>query len=235
MTRPTFAVPRPAAGLTPRRRTTLGVVAAALVAIVLYCVFDPPWVVESLNATGTGSAVAGSQNLNPTKYVDAIWASKLLPTVKRSAVDLPTLLADLKRDREAASKKWGHYSVLDAPPAFLVKGEGRVVSVDTTSLVSQAGIALGSSAKADVFIQLPPIFSGTDVRDALPFISFGQFVNQVQYGEVALAINAKIADTSFAHVNVDALKGKRIAFTAAFTRSSAPRPLMTPITIEVKK
>lgn len=235
MTRPSLALPRPTIGTTRRARVTAAIVAAVVAGLVLLCVLDPPWVVESLNATGTGSAVAGSANLNPDKYVASIWDSKLLPTVKRSAVDLKTLLADLKRDPEATSKRYGHFAVLDAPPAFLVKGSGRVVSVDTTSLVSKAGIALGKGDRPDVYMQLPPIFSGTDVRDALPFINFNQFVNQVQFGEVAIAINAKIADTSFKDVNVDRLKGKQVDFTGAFTRSSAPAPLLTPITIEVRK
>lgn len=220
---------------TRRARVVAGLVVAAVVALAVLVVFDPPWVVESLNASSSGSAVAGSSNLDPQKYVDSIWASKVLPAVKRGAVDLPTLLADLKRDPEGTSKKYGHYSVLDAPPAFLVKGSGRVVSVDTTSLVSKAGIAFGSGTKANAFMQLPPIFSGTDVRDALPFINFNQFVNQVQFGEVAIALNAKIAQTSFANVNVAKLKGKKVTFTGAFTRANDPTPLLTPITIKVSK
>ena len=224
----------PTIGRTRRGRITAGLVAAVIAALAAFVIFDPPWVVESINSAGSGSSVAGSANLDPQKYVDAIWSSKVLPTVKRSAVDLPTLLAELKRNPAAASKKYGHYAVLNAPPAFLVKGGGRVVSVDTTSLVSKAGIALGSGTKPDVFMQLPPIFSGTDIRDALPFINFNQFVNQVQFGEVAIAINAKVAGTSFAKVNVDKLKGKRVTFTAALTRSPGV-PLLTPITIEVAK
>jgi predicted lipoprotein len=221
--------------LTRRSRVVAGLLATTVVALALLVAFDPPWVVESLSKAGSGSAVAGSSNLDPTKYIDSIWASKVLPTVKKRAVDMPTLLADLKRAPEATSKKYGHYAVLDAPPAFLVKGSGRVVSVDTTSLVSKAGIAFGSSTKPNVFMQLPPIFSGTDVRDALPFINFNQFVNQVQFGEVAIALNAKIAGTSFANVNVEKLKGKKIAFTGALTRSTAATPLLTPITIKVSK
>ena len=234
MTRAGLASLRPTIGPTRRARITAGIVAALIAVLAVLAIFDPPWVVESINSAGSGSAVAGSANLDPQKYVDAIWSSRVLPTVKRSAVDLPTLLAELKRNPAAASKKYGHYAVLSAPPAFLVKGSGRVVSVDTTSLVSKAGIAFGSGAKPDVFMQLPPIFSGTDIRDALPFINFNDFVNQVQFGEVAIAINAKVAGTSFANVNIEKLKGRRVTFTAAFTRSPG-LPLLTPITIEVAK
>jgi predicted lipoprotein len=205
-----------------------------VVALVLLCVFDPPWVVESLDASRAGSAVAGSSNLDPDKYVASIWSSKLLPTVRNSAVDLPKLLADLKKDRAGASKRYGHYAVEGGQPAFLVKGSGRVVSVDTTSLVSKAGIAFGSGNAPQAFIQLGPILGGTDVRDALPFINFNQFENQVQFGEVAIAINAKIADTAYAHVNYATLKGKRVAYSGAFTLSAAKAPLVTPVTLEVQ-
>lgn len=235
MSRAGFALPHPTIGRTRRARLTAAVVAVVVAGLAALVVFDPPWVIEDISSGSSGSAVAGSANLSPDKYVNAIWASKLLPTVKKDAVDFRTLLAELKRDPDAASKKFGHYTVLDAPPAFLVKGTGRVISVDTAALVSKAGIALGQGSKPDVFMELPPIFSGTDVRDALPFINFNQFENQVQYGEVAIAINAKIAEVSFAGVNVDKLKGKRLAFTGAFTRATSPTPLFTPITIKEEK
>jgi predicted lipoprotein len=222
-------VTRPA--LPSGRKLVVG--AAVVVAFALIAVFDPPWVVESIGKANTGSAVAGSQNLNPDKYVAAIWSSKVLPTVRKSAVDLPTLLADLKKDRASASKRYGHYAVLDAPPAFLVKGAGRVVSVDTASLVSDAGIVFGTGTKPDAFLQLGPILTGTDVRDALPFVNFNQFINQVQYGEVAIAINAKIVATAYAKVDYARLKGKKVTFTGAFTLSSAKVTLITPITLQV--
>jgi len=233
MSRPTLAVLRPAGGYTRRAKTTIAAVSAVVAVVVLLGVFSPPWVVESLNAGGSGSAVAGSQNLDPDKYVTAIWSSKVIPIAKKSAVDLPTLLADLKKNRAGTSKRYGHYVVVNGPPAFLVKGSGRVVSVDTASLVSKAGVVLGAGTRPDAFLQLGPILGGTDVRDALPFVNFNQFVNQVQFGEVAIAINAKIVATAFAKVDNEKLKGKKVTFTGAFTLSSANTPLITPITLEV--
>lgn len=230
-----FALPRSAVPFTPRRRAMLVVAAAVAAAIALLVVFDPPWVVESLSKANSGSAVAGSQNLSPDKYVAAIWSSKVLPTVKKSAVDLTTLLSDLRKDRTATAKRYGHYSVLNAPPAFLVKGSGRIVSVDTLSLTSKAGIALGPATKPDVFIQIGPIISGTDVRDALPFINFNQFVNQVQYGEVAIAFNSKVRETALATLDLAKLKGKKVTLTGAFTLSPSKHILITPITLEVDK
>jgi len=219
--------------LARARRGKVAVIAAAAIALALIIVFDPPWVVESLSKANAGSSVAGSQNLSPDKYVAAIWSSKVLPTVRKSAVDLPTLLAALEKDRARASKRYGHYSVLDSPPAFLIKGSGRVVSVDTASLISKIGVALGAGGKPDVFLQIGPIISGTDVRDALPFINFNQFVNQVQFGEVAIAFNSKVRETALAKLDPAKLKGKHIVFTGAFSGAAARHVLITPITLEV--
>ena len=144
---------------------------------------------------------------------------------------LSQLVARHWRERQGESRLPGGYKLI-----FVSSISAVMASVNRGDYcVSKAGIAFGSAAKPKVFIQLPPIFSGTDVRDALPFINFNQFVNQVQFGEVAIALNAKIAQASFANVNVDKLKGKKVTFTGAFTRSNEPRPLLTPITIEVSK
>jgi predicted lipoprotein len=223
------AVPRQHASLVKRK----GVVAIAVIAaIVRYCVLDPPFVIQSIQAPAS-SAVANSPNLSPTKYVEAIWSSKVLPTVAKSAISLPTLLVDLKRNSAAASKRYGNYAELDGPPTFLVKGSGRIVSVNTSSIPSEAGLAFGAGSAPDAFLQLGPILLGTVVRDAMPFINFNQFVNQVTFGEVGTAINAKIEATALSKVDNSTLKGKHVEFTGAFTLSSG-KQLVTPITLEVK-
>jgi predicted lipoprotein len=231
MSRPTLTVPRPAGGYTPHAKKKIAVV-SVIAAIVVFFVVDPQWVVVSIKPPGTGSIVPNSATLNPDKYVAAYWATKIIPTVKRSAVDLPVLLADLKQNRAGTSKRYGNFATLGGPPTFLVKGSGRVVSVNTSSIPSEAGVALGAGATADAFLQLGPIITGTDVRDALPFIKFGQFVNQVSFGEVATAINAKIVATALAKVDDAKLKGKQVTFTGAFTLASG-KPLITPITLGV--
>ncbi len=216
-----------------RHRSRLTVLAVTAVALLVFAALDPPWVVESLGKANAGSAVAGSENLSPDKYVAAIWASKVLPTVRASAVDLPTLLKAIRVDRAAAFRRYGHYSVLNSPPAFLVKGSGKIVSVDTVSLISKVGVSTGSDGGARVFLQIGPIIDGTDVRDALPFINFNQFVNQVQFGEVAIAFNSKVRETALAKLDPAKLKGKHVTFTGAFTFASAKNVLITPITLKV--
>ena len=182
--------------------------------------------IESKDKATSGSAVAGSTNLDPDKYVASIWSSKILPTVQKQAVELPTLLNDLERDPAATAKRFGHYAIDGGPPSFLVKGSGRVVSVDTLSARSTAGIT--SLAESCALIEVGPVLSGSDIRDALPFINFNQFVNQVQYGEVAISINARVTDKVLIQLDTDKLKGKRVVFTGAYTAPDPNAPCRHP-------
>lgn len=217
------------------RRTKRALVASLVVlACVLLALFAPLWTVKSLDDLNATSAVAGSENLDPAKYVDSIWTTQLLPTVQKSAIEVASLLAQLKTNRQATIERYGNVASLGGAPAFLVKGGGRVVSVDTESLIATAGIALGSRAKPDVFIQIGPIVSGTDVRDALTFIDFNQFVNQVQYEEIAVEINSRIRDTVLAKLDPVALEGKSVGFTGALTHTDGAKVVVMPVTLEVK-
>lgn len=232
VSRPQLAVPWRGIGARSRVHRKLTVTLLALIALAIYCIAAPPWVIESLAPAGSGSSKAGSASLNPEKYVAAIWSSKVLATVKRTAVDLPTLLAAIKANSDAASKRYGHTAELGGPASFLVKASGTVLSVDTSSIPSTATVAV-SGGGGKVSIQLGPIVTGTDVRDALPFINFNQFVNQVSFGEVATALNTKIVKTELSKIDSSKLKGRRVSFDGAFTLTSGSAPLITPITIEV--
>jgi predicted lipoprotein len=208
---------------------------ALLAAVVVYCVVDTPVVVESLNSAGGGSAVAGSQNLSPAKYVESIWSAKILPTAEKDSVQAQLLLAALRANPAAAEKRYGHYAVEGGPPSFLVRGSGYVTAVHPGSLGAAADVAFAPAGKPAFSIQLGPILTGTDVRDALPFINFNQFVNQVQYGQVAVAINAKITQTALAKLTPAKLKGQHVSFTGAFTFAGAGAQVLTPITRAVAK
>jgi len=70
----------------------------------------------------------------------------------------------------------------------LVRGEGKVVRAEDGRLV------LDSS----VVIETGPVIRGTALRDALPFIQFSQFTNQLEYARVANALNERAAKVAAA-------------------------------------
>jgi predicted lipoprotein len=233
MSRLTGVLPFPGAPRAgDRRRWT---VAGLILVVIVFLVIDPQWTVQNIQPPGAGSTVAASANLDPTDYVNKYWASRILPTVKRSAVDLPTLLSKLKRDPSATAKRYGNVATLGGEPTFLAKGTARVLSVNTSGIPTEAALAFDHGHKATADLQLGPILTGTDVRDAMRFISFNQFADQVTYSEVATAINHKIATTTLKSIDDAKLAGSTVTFSGAFTVTPGQPPLITPVTLEVHR
>jgi predicted lipoprotein len=55
------------------------------------------------------------------------------------------------------------------------------------------------------------------VRDAVGFISFGDFKEQTEYGKASTEINKRILATVLGDVDRENLVGKTISFKGAFT------------------
>jgi predicted lipoprotein len=76
------------------------------------------------------------------------------------------------------------------------------------------------------------VVRGTALRDALPFIRFDDFTNQLEYASVSRVLHQRIADSVLAKVDRATLAGRTIRFTGAFTEG-AGLPLVTPVTLQV--
>ena len=57
----------------------------------------------------------------------------------------------------------------------------------------------------------------TSVRDAVGFISFGDFKEQTEYGKAGTEINKRVLATALGGIDRDNLVGKTISFKGAFT------------------
>jgi predicted lipoprotein len=65
----------------------------------------------------------------------------------------------------------------------LSRSEGRVARTEEGRIVLDSG----------AIIQTGPVIRGTALRDALPFIQFSQFTNQLEYARVANVLNDRAA------------------------------------------
>jgi predicted lipoprotein len=154
--------------------------------------------------------------------------------VQTQATDLSTLLAALKADPEGAKQKYGHHEG-QRPYNFLVKGEGKVLTVDTTSRSGTSKIdLLPEDGQPDATIQVGPVLRGTSLRDALPFIQFNQFTNQLEYADVSNQLNDRVIKETIGNLNVSGLQGKTVAFQGAFTLSDRGEVLITPVQLQVR-
>jgi len=186
--------------LNVTRRVALVAVAGAV------CVACKPWTVRPIEETASGTP-AGPARFDAAAYVESIWASRVEPTVKASAIAL-----NVGSAANAAL----------AGSTALVRGTGIVAAVDTRSRVGLALVDLApGDGRADVAVQIGPVLRGTALRDALPFIRFGDFANQLEFADVANALNARVLHSVLAAIDTASLQGRPVSFWGAMKADGA--------------
>ena len=186
--------------LNVTRRVALMAVAGAV------CVACKPWTVRPIEETASGTP-AGSARFDAAAYVESIWVSRVEPAVKASAIEL-----------NAGSAA----SAAPVGTTVLVRGAGIVSAVDTRSRVGLALVDLApADGRPDVAVQIGPVLRGTGVRDALPFIRFGDFANQLEFADVANALNARVLHSVLAAIDTASLQGRPVSFWGAMKADGA--------------
>ncbi len=161
-------------------------------------------------------------------YVEEIWESSLIPTIEENAVELATILKEFEVDEDGVTSRETlipvaeRYGLITAGEAhvYTVKGEGTITSVDLESRVGVAELDLeGYDGATTVNLFLGPRIPSDEssVRDAVGFISFGDFRDQTEYGRVAAAINSRINRDVLEPLDKENLTGKEVAFLGAFS------------------
>jgi predicted lipoprotein len=69
--------------------------------------------------------------------------------------------------------------------------------------------------RADISIQIGPVLRGTALRDATGIVRFTDFVNQLQFADVANELNSRVLKTVLAPLDATKLKGRVVAFAGA--------------------
>ncbi len=212
---------------------TLAIALAGCSSIVTIRPLDTPTPSSEEPSAAQGSSFRTSKGFDPVTYVNGLWDSKILPRALNESVDLPTLLAEIAKDKDAASQKYGRKE--SGPYNFAVKTEAVVDSVDTTS---RAGTALlkpiGYSGPAEVRMQVGPVLLGTSIRDGSGYIPFNQFVNQIEYADVSEELNNRVLSTVLKNLDVNSLKGKTATVYGYFTLDDPTKILITPVKIDIK-
>ncbi len=185
---------------------------------------------KSLDVGGSAS----NKGFDKVAYVDKIWDSKVLPTAQQKAIPFDTLYTALQQDQAGASKKYGNQ--VGGPYNFLTKLDAKVTAVNTQSLagtLTATTPASGSDVK--ITIDIGPVINGTSIRDAMGFITFNEFVNQLQFADVADELNTRAYNMSLKSLKFDdAMVGKTVTVTGAFTLDTLNDIEVTPIYFTVK-
>lgn len=166
-----------------------------------------------------GQTAARPGATDPKAYVAENWAKKIVPTVHDKAVDVATVAAAIDKDPAAAGKEYGHRSGTGSPYAYLVKGTGTVTGVDTSTPTGPMTVQVPrpGGQPLTVTIATGPVIAGTAVRDAVGFISFGDFTNQIDYAEAANQINDHVKTDVIGKVDLTTITGRTVEFHGAFS------------------
>ena len=169
-----------------------------------------------------------SETFDPVKYVDGLWDSEIIPTISSKAVSLSDILVAMQVDAQGLAVKddliqvaqqYGLITVGEAH-VYLVRGEGTVLSADTSSSLGVMEIQpAGYEGPIKVMVYLGPRIPSDEnsVRDGVGFIDYGDFKEQTEFGKVGAEINRRVISQAYASVDKEQIVGKTITFWGAMT------------------
>jgi predicted lipoprotein len=194
----------------------------AVIWIALLSTSCVPWTVRPIDSAEGSTATAST--LTAAAFVDSIWSAKLLPSIDNAAADLRTFLDAYAKSPSEALSRFGRRESNGAT-YLSVKGTGRVIAVDTHSKVGLALVDVPPfDGRPDVTIQVGPVMRGTSLRDATGLVRFTDFVNQLQYADVANELNDRVLKLVIAPLPLTSLAGKIVAFEGTATGELSAMP-----------
>lgn len=210
--------PRRDAGTSRRSRLIRGGWWVLLIAVI----------VLGTNFVPAGEEPVSAEGLDPATFASEVYEPDVVPFIEANAVDLTELMTLIEADLEAAGEEHGHRNG-ESPYSFPVRLTGTVVE----GPFGEAGIEVdGFDSEVDVGVQTGPAVLGTALRDAVDFITFDEFRNQIEFANVASALNDITKETVLADTDFDALQGQEVTVVGAFTYDDPSHVTVTAVSIE---
>ncbi|MBZ0304406.1 MAG: DUF2291 domain-containing protein [Anaerolineae bacterium] len=178
---------------------------------------------------------AATAGFIPEDYVDGIWDSQLIPTVREKAVEVTELLAALNTNESGATEIYGKRSGTGAY-SFLIYGDATVLEVNLESRIGLMSLDFAPyDGEADANMAIGPVIRNRNeaVRDAVGFIQFNDFVNQTEFAGVGSAIKDRILRDVIGAIDLETIAGKTLHFYGAFTLDDLSNIEIVPIILEV--
>ena len=145
---------------------------------------------------------------DPDKMVASIWTTKVVPTFQKKAG--PFL--EVRDARRQVARRGGREIRLSREVGadaldIMVQLEGVIVAADTESRAATISVDVTGQGKPDAIVQIGPAMRGTAIRDALDFVSFNDFTNQIDFARFGKAFNTYVNRTTLEKLPRDALVG----------------------------
>lgn len=206
------------------KRRTITIIVALAVLIFLILVGRYGFTVVRIEDV---EQAAQNEAFDPVAYVDGIWASKIVPAFDEKAVELTNILSEIQPASNGTASidslttianRYGLITVGEAH-VYMVKGSGRIISVNVETSLGSAEVMIdGYSGPIKVLLYIGTRIPSDEssVRDAVGFITFGDFKEQTEYGKVASEINKRVLSDVLGAMDKNDLIGKTISFKGAF-------------------
>ena len=165
-------------------------------------------------------------------YVENIWKSKIIPTISEEAEDITFILDELFKNKEVTEEKYGGRSGTGSY-SFMVKGKAEITSLNTASRVGTLSIKLEKKYDSEIFITLGPVIKKDSIRDAVKFIKFNDFVNQLDFAGVSRIIKTRVMNEIIGPLNLNNIVGKQIKFEGAITFDRKDKIFITPTMLDL--
>lgn len=184
-------------------------VVVVLSLVLLSC--RAPWTVRPIQDAEAASG--NGQPFDAALFVRSVWESKVVPAAGQAG--------DFTAWRQSAAA---------SGRPLLVKGRGRVLRVDPARQLLLLDVA-PFDGKPDVALCFGQI-QGTALRDALRFVQFSHFLNQVDYARASNALNEQAAKVASAALAGSGPVGSLLSFAGAASQFLGDRlPEIVPVIV----
>ena len=182
-------------------------------------------------ASTTASSAPAASGFDAAGYVDGVWKDKVVPHFDTKSNDLSKVIEAINQDPDKAGEQFGNRADAEGSPwSFAVKSQATVVSVNTESRAGTVVVNIGG--KQEVTLQIGPVVKGSAIRDSLPFFSFADVTNQIEYAQVGRSFNEK-AMKSLQDVIPKLKAGSKLEFEGAISITGPTENfLVTPVAIK---
>jgi predicted lipoprotein len=182
---------------------------------------------------GTGGAQDAGSKLET--MAQEMWAAKVLPYFQEKAADLSALVPAIKTGIDNAGTQYGFRAGGEGTPwSFPVHFKGRILAANTETRAASATIDIDGDGKGDATLQLGPVIRGTALRDSLPFASFSNFADQIEFASFSRALNDRAYKSVLEAVPRAGLQAREVSGRGAFTlRGATDEILITPVALDL--
>jgi len=187
--------------------------------------------VKTISEAGVNNGVV----FDPDKQVAAIWSSKVQPYFEQKAGAFTDVRDLAAKSPDEAGAKYGYRAKSDgAPWTVMVKLEGVIVAANTESRAATLSLDATGQGKTDATVQIGPALRGTAIRDALDFVSFNDFTNQIDFARFGKAFNVYVNRAVLQALPRENLVGRKATVLGAYVLGApGDAPLVTPVEITI--